>query len=67
MRFALAVFEGVRRVVPDHKAVGMRISCTDWADGGWSLDDSVILARELKKRGCDYLTASRGGSVPEQQ
>ena len=67
MRFALAVFEGVRRVVPDHKAVGMRISCTDWADGGWSLDDSVILARELKKRGCDYLTASSGGSVPEQQ
>jgi 2,4-dienoyl-CoA reductase-like NADH-dependent reductase (Old Yellow Enzyme family) len=66
MRFALEVFEAVREVVPEDKPVGIRISCTDWADGGWDLDDSVALARELKKRGCDYLTASSGGSVPEQ-
>jgi 2,4-dienoyl-CoA reductase-like NADH-dependent reductase (Old Yellow Enzyme family) len=45
----------------------MRISSTDWAEGGWTLEDSVALAKELKKRGCDYITASSGGSVPEQQ
>jgi 2,4-dienoyl-CoA reductase-like NADH-dependent reductase (Old Yellow Enzyme family) len=67
MRFALDVYEAIRAVIPPHKPVGMRISCTDWTDGGWTLDDSVLLARELKKRGCDYLTASSGGSVPEQK
>jgi 2,4-dienoyl-CoA reductase-like NADH-dependent reductase (Old Yellow Enzyme family) len=45
----------------------MRVSSTDWANGGWTLDDSVVLATELKKRGCDYITVSSGGSVPEQQ
>jgi len=67
MRFALEVFEGIRAVWPEHKPLGMRISATDWVEGGWTLDDSVVLATELKKRGCDYITASSGGSVPEQQ
>ena len=67
MRFAIEVFEAIRKVWPERKALGMRISATDWAEGGWTLDDSVVLARELKKRGCDYITASSGGSVPEQQ
>jgi 2,4-dienoyl-CoA reductase-like NADH-dependent reductase (Old Yellow Enzyme family) len=67
MRFAIEVYEAIRAVVPERKPIGMRISSTDWADGGWTLDDSVVLATELKKRGCDYITASSGGSVPEQQ
>jgi 2,4-dienoyl-CoA reductase-like NADH-dependent reductase (Old Yellow Enzyme family) len=67
MRFAIEIYEAIRRVWPDHKPLGMRISATDWVDGGWTLDDSVELAKELKKRGCDYITASSGGSVPEQQ
>jgi 2,4-dienoyl-CoA reductase-like NADH-dependent reductase (Old Yellow Enzyme family) len=67
MRFALEVYEAIRAVVPERKPIGMRISSTDWVEGGWSLDDSVVLAKELKKRGCDYITASSGGSVPEQQ
>ena len=67
MRFALEVFEAVRAAFPERKPVGMRISATDWVEGGWTLDDSVVLATELKKRGCDYITASSGGSVPEQQ
>jgi 2,4-dienoyl-CoA reductase-like NADH-dependent reductase (Old Yellow Enzyme family) len=67
MRFAIEVYEAVRAVVPERKPIGMRISSTDWAEGGWTLDDSVVLAEQLKKRGCDYITASSGGSVPEQQ
>jgi 2,4-dienoyl-CoA reductase-like NADH-dependent reductase (Old Yellow Enzyme family) len=66
MRFAIEVFDAVRAVVPERKPIGMRISATDWADGGWTLDDSVVLATELRKHGCDYITASSGGSVPEQ-
>ncbi len=67
MRFAIEVYEAIRAVVPERKPVGMRISSTDWVEGGWTLDDSVVLAAELKKRGCDYITASSGGSVPEQR
>jgi 2,4-dienoyl-CoA reductase-like NADH-dependent reductase (Old Yellow Enzyme family) len=67
MRFAIEVYEAIRKVWPDRKPLGMRISSTDWAEGGWTLDDSVVLATELKKRGCDFITASSGGSVPEQQ
>jgi 2,4-dienoyl-CoA reductase-like NADH-dependent reductase (Old Yellow Enzyme family) len=67
MRFAIEVYEAVRGAIPERKPIGMRISATDWAEGGWSLDDSVVLARELKQRGCDYIIASSGGSVPEQQ
>jgi 2,4-dienoyl-CoA reductase-like NADH-dependent reductase (Old Yellow Enzyme family) len=67
MRFAIEIYEAIRKVWPDHKPLGMRISATDWVEGGWTLDDSVELAKELKKRGCDYITASSGGSVPEQQ
>lgn len=67
MRFALEIFDAIRAVWPEDKPVGIRISATDWADGGWTVDDSVVLATELKKRGCDFVTASSGGSVPEQQ
>lgn len=67
MRFAIEVHEAIRAVWPDHKPLGMRVSATDWVYGGWSLDDSVVLAAELKKRGCDFITASSGGAVPEQK
>ena len=67
MRFAIEVFEAIRKIWPERKPLGMRISATDWVEGGWTLDDSVVLAAALKKRGCDYITASSGGSVPEQE
>lgn len=67
MRFALEVFDAIRAVWPERKALGMRLSATDWAEGGWTLDDSVELSRELKKRGCDFITASSGGATPDQK
>jgi 2,4-dienoyl-CoA reductase-like NADH-dependent reductase (Old Yellow Enzyme family) len=67
MRFVLEAFRAVRDAWPGHKPVGVRISATDWAEGGWTMDDSVVLAQRLKGLGCDYMTASSGGTTPEQK
>jgi 2,4-dienoyl-CoA reductase-like NADH-dependent reductase (Old Yellow Enzyme family) len=67
MRFVLEVFSAVRAAWPERKPLGVRISATDWVEGGWSLDDSVVLAQRLKALGCDYIAASSGGAVPEQK
>jgi 2,4-dienoyl-CoA reductase-like NADH-dependent reductase (Old Yellow Enzyme family) len=61
MRFPLEVFDAVRAVWPDDRPAGVRVSATDWIDGGWTLDETIEFARELKTRGCDYLTVSSGG------
>jgi NADPH2 dehydrogenase len=67
LRFAIEVFDAVRAVWPERKPLGMRISASDWVPGGWSLDDSIVLATRLRERGCDFITASSGGAVPEQK
>jgi 2,4-dienoyl-CoA reductase-like NADH-dependent reductase (Old Yellow Enzyme family) len=67
MRLALEVFADVRAAWPESKALGIRISASDWVDGGWDLEQSVALARELKKLGCDYIHVSSGGLSPIQQ
>jgi NADPH2 dehydrogenase len=67
MRFPLAVFDAVRAVWPTGKALGVRVSATDWVPGGWSLSDTIAYARELKARGCDFICASSGGTAPEQK
>lgn len=67
MRFVLRVFDAVRAVWPERKPLGMRISATDWAAGGWDIEDSVALAIELRRRGCDFITASSGGATPDQK
>ncbi len=63
MRFPLEVFDAVRHAAQG-LPVGARVSATDWAEGGWTLDDTVAYARELKKRGCDFIDVSSGGSLP---
>jgi 2,4-dienoyl-CoA reductase-like NADH-dependent reductase (Old Yellow Enzyme family) len=50
MRFAIEMYEAVRAVWPEQKPIGMRVSATDWVDGGWTPEETVILAKELKKR-----------------
>ncbi|MGE0749157.1 MAG: NADH:flavin oxidoreductase/NADH oxidase [Variibacter sp.] len=67
MRFGLEVFKAVRDVWPERKPLGIRISTTDWVDGGWEVEDSIAFVHKLKALGCDYVTASSGGSVPEQR
>jgi 2,4-dienoyl-CoA reductase-like NADH-dependent reductase (Old Yellow Enzyme family) len=64
MRFPLAVFDAVRRIVPKTAALGVRLSAVDWMDGGLSLEDSVTFSKELATRGCDFIDVSTGGSSP---
>jgi len=66
MRFPLEVFAAVRAAWPEHKPLGIRISCTDWIDGGWDLEQSVVFARELKRLGCDWIDCSSGGLMKNQ-
>lgn len=66
MRFPLEVFAAMRAAWPAHKPLGVRISATDWLEGGWTLEDSVAFAAALKPLGCDYICASSGGTSPDQ-
>jgi 2,4-dienoyl-CoA reductase-like NADH-dependent reductase (Old Yellow Enzyme family) len=61
MRFTLELVEQVRAAWPEDKPLFVRLSSVDGVDGGWVLEDSVALARELKKRGVDVIDCSSGG------
>ena len=67
MRFPLEVFRAIRDAWPAGKPLGVRVSATDWKEGGWDLADSIAFARELTALGCDYITASSGGTAPDQK
>jgi 2,4-dienoyl-CoA reductase-like NADH-dependent reductase (Old Yellow Enzyme family) len=67
MRFPLAVFDAVRAAVPAALPVGVRISATDWVEGGWDLEQSVAFGQALRKRGCDFIHVSSGGVSPRQR
>jgi 2,4-dienoyl-CoA reductase-like NADH-dependent reductase (Old Yellow Enzyme family) len=67
VRFPLEVFAAVRAAWPQEKPLGVRISATDWIDGGWSLDDSLALAGRLEALGCDWIDVSSGGIARAQK
>jgi 2,4-dienoyl-CoA reductase-like NADH-dependent reductase (Old Yellow Enzyme family) len=67
IRFPLEVFEAVKKVWPANRPLGARISATDWVDGGWTVDDAVVLARELKGLGCDFVDVTSGQLDPRQK
>ncbi|MEO6603709.1 MAG: NADH:flavin oxidoreductase/NADH oxidase [Polyangiaceae bacterium] len=67
MRFPLEVFDAVRAATPAQKPVGVRLSATDWVEGGWDVAQSIVLSKELKARGVDWITASSGGLSPQQK
>ncbi|MBW6394194.1 NADH:flavin oxidoreductase/NADH oxidase [Thermus sp. PS18] len=64
MRFPLQVAQAVREVVPRELPLFVRVSATDWGEGGWSLEDTLAFARRLKELGVDLLDCSSGGVVP---
>lgn len=64
VRFLIETVQKVRRVWPERLPLAVRISGTEWVDGGWSVDDSVALARLLKVEGVDLVDCSSGGNVP---
>jgi 2,4-dienoyl-CoA reductase-like NADH-dependent reductase (Old Yellow Enzyme family) len=63
-RLLREVLSAVREVWPQTLPLWVRISATDWADGGWSVDESVRLAREIRPLGVDLIDVSSGGLVP---
>jgi 2,4-dienoyl-CoA reductase-like NADH-dependent reductase (Old Yellow Enzyme family) len=67
MRFPLEVFDAVRAVFPECKPVGIRVSATDWIEGGWDLPQTIAFAKELAKRGVDWIDVSSGGVSPLQK
>ena len=66
-RFPLEVFEACRKAWPADKAMGMRLSATDWVEGGLTIEDTIETARQLKALGCDFIDASSGGNSPAQK
>lgn len=67
MRFPLEVFDAVRAAFPAEKPVGVKVSATDWVEGGWDLAQTIELAKALKARGVDWITVSSGGVSPLQK
>ena len=65
MRFPLSITRSVRDIWPQDLPVFVRISATDWAEGGWDLEQSVELCRRLKEQGIDLIDCSSGGLVPD--
>ncbi|HYG90001.1 MAG TPA: NADH:flavin oxidoreductase/NADH oxidase [Azospirillum sp.] len=66
MRFPLEVFEAVRAAFPADRPVGVRVSATDWVEGGWDLEQTIVFARALKDRGCAFIDVSSAGLSPAQ-
>jgi 2,4-dienoyl-CoA reductase-like NADH-dependent reductase (Old Yellow Enzyme family) len=67
IRFALEITEAVRAVWPDDLPVFLRISATDWVEGGWDIADSVELSRRVRPLGIDLIDCSSGGGSPVQK
>lgn len=66
MRFPLEVFDAVRAVFSPHKPVTVRVSGTDWVEGGWTVEETAVLSAELEARGCAAIHVSSGGLDPRQ-
>jgi 2,4-dienoyl-CoA reductase-like NADH-dependent reductase (Old Yellow Enzyme family) len=67
LRYPLEVFDAVRAAVPADIPVWVRLSATDWVDGGWDVDGSIAFGHALKARGCAALHVSSGGVSPLQR
>jgi 2,4-dienoyl-CoA reductase-like NADH-dependent reductase (Old Yellow Enzyme family) len=65
VRFLLETTRAVRGVWPENLPLTVRLSCTDWVEGGWTIEESVELARRLKAEGVDLIDCSSGGAVAD--
>ncbi len=64
IRFLLEIIESIKQVWPDSLPIFLRISATDWAEGGWTEADSIQLANLVKDKGIDLMDCSSGGNAP---
>ncbi len=67
MQFPLEVFRACRAVWPEHLPMGIRLSATDWVDGGLTVDETVEVAKAMKDAGCDFIDVTSGGLHPDQK
>ncbi|HVJ54067.1 MAG TPA: NADH:flavin oxidoreductase/NADH oxidase [Aliidongia sp.] len=67
LRFPLEIFDAVRAVLPADMPLGVKVSATDWVEGGWDVEQTIAFAKELKKRNVDWISASSGGISPLQK
>jgi 2,4-dienoyl-CoA reductase-like NADH-dependent reductase (Old Yellow Enzyme family) len=67
MRFPLEVFDAVRAAFPADRLVTMRVSGSDWVEGGWDIEQTIAFAKALEARGCAAMHISSGGLSPAQQ
>ena len=67
LRFPLEVFKAMREVFPKEKPIGVRISATDWAEGGITLAESIEISKAFKAAGVDIISVSTGNTVSDEQ
>ena len=67
MRYPLEVFDAVRAVLPNGMPLGVKVSATDWVEGGWDVEQTIVFARKLKALGADWIDVSSGGISPLQK
>jgi 2,4-dienoyl-CoA reductase-like NADH-dependent reductase (Old Yellow Enzyme family) len=65
IRLCLAIVDAVRTRLPERMPLLVRISASDWKEGGWDIDQSIELARRLRAHGADLIDCSSGGAVPD--
>ena len=67
MRYPLEIFDAVRAVWPEGRPLLVRVSASDWVDGGWNLEETLVFAKNLSVRGCSAIHVSSGGNSPLQK
>ncbi|MSP83710.1 MAG: NADH:flavin oxidoreductase/NADH oxidase [Alphaproteobacteria bacterium] len=67
VRFTLETVRAMREVWPERKPLWLRLSCVDWIAGGWTIEESIALARRLKGEGVDLIDCSSGWTVPGEK
>ncbi len=65
IRLTVEIAESIRKVWPEELPLFVRISASDWTEGGWTIEDSVALAKVLKSKGVDLIDCSSGGNIPQ--
>jgi len=67
IRFTVETARAVREAWPEERPLAIRLSCTDYAEGGWTLEETVELAKSLKDEGVDMIDCSGGGGTPDMK
>jgi 2,4-dienoyl-CoA reductase-like NADH-dependent reductase (Old Yellow Enzyme family) len=67
IRFTVETLESMRAVWPENLPLAVRVSCADWVDGGWTIEETIELAKKLKQTGADLIDCSSGFGSPDHR